>query len=404
MAHGMKVKGGINQVYGLCVIHNDRTGKDPEHEKEINRNNGNINPEKSKDNYNLIERNDLYEYAKKRYDEIEKDQEKAFRKDAVRAFSLVVYLPQEKEANGKEYEKEFFNGCLDYMKNKFGEKNILQAIVHKDENRPHIHIVAIPTTRDEHGKEHLNFKGAFQRQDYKEMHPELERHTQERTHDKTIRLYDETKEKTKTVSKERYILQDELKKLDKVREELERKEKELQKEIEKQKEQEKKLEAKEKELQEKEKELQKKIKEHNKQVKEYNQEREKLKNAERQQEERKNYLEERKNFCKENGIKDYKYHQAVKDYERTGDPTFNFFSDKDGKQYLGYIDPEIINPDRSRTERALLENQANNFYNDKEIQLIPQRNIERLETPEKEQERGLEELIKQAERDKNPER
>jgi chromosome segregation ATPase len=222
------------------------------------------------------------------------------------------------------------------MKNKFGEKNILQAIVHKDENRPHIHIVVIPTTRDEHGKEHLNFKGAFQRQDYKEMHPELERYTQERTKDKSIRLYDETKEKTKTVSKERYILQDELKKLDKIREELERKEKELQEEIEKQKEQEKKLEAKEKELQ-------KKIKEHNKQVKEYNQEREKLKNAERQQEERKNYLEERKNFCKENGIKDFKYHQAVKDYERTGDPTFNFFNDKDGKQYLGYIDPEIIN-------------------------------------------------------------
>lgn len=210
MGHIYKMNNNT-QVFGLMIIHNDRSKNDPEHERT--RENGNIDPERSQFNYNLMERSDAWAYYKERQEELEKERvEKTgqhLRKDAVRACSIVVYLPQEKEARGEDYEKQFFQGCVNYAAYKFGEKNIISAIVHKDENRPHVHIVAIPCTKepDRHGREYerISFKDAFDREQYRNMHPELQEHCRRTTHDRELKVYDEEKAKRRTVSKDEYI-------------------------------------------------------------------------------------------------------------------------------------------------------------------------------------------------------
>ena len=348
MGHMMKVKGGNSKLYGLMKIHNDRTQEDPEHKLEKDRSNKNIDPTRSHLNYNLIDRQDIYTYAKDRLEEIEKEQKEAtgrgFRKDAVRACSLVVYLPEEKEAKGEKYEKEFFKGCVDYMKEQFGEKNILQAIVHKDENRPHIHIVAIPTTRDERGKEHLNYKEAFTRKDYNRLHPELERHTQARTHDRTIKLYDPLKEKTKTVSKERYILRDEMKKLEKEREEIAREREKLEQERKELERAEKKKEEAERKLQQEHEKLKKNIEEHNKQVLKFNKVKEQI---ERQS----GYFEARESFIQKIGSTPYEYEKAIHEYEK-GQTQHPEIKTTHGTYYA---EPELKNPFNTPEEKKELE-------------------------------------------------
>lgn len=65
----------------------------------------------------------------------------AKRKDLVVLIEAVVTLPQDVEP---EDEKKFFKACYDFYANDFGEENIVNAVVHKDETTPHIHIDFMP--------------------------------------------------------------------------------------------------------------------------------------------------------------------------------------------------------------------------------------------------------------------
>ena len=295
MAHIMKIKGSKSQIFGLINIHIDRSNEDPDHQRD--RGNDNIDPLRSHLNYNLIDRNDPYKYASDRLDALEKEQKdhtgKGFRSDAVIACSTIVYLPEGYENRGLEFERQFFQGCTNYALDKFGPENVLTAIVHKDENRPHIHIVAIPIVKDQE-RDRLCFKEAFTRQDYRDMHPQLERYTREITKDKTIKLYDPLKEKTKTVSKERYIYNDEMKKLERERQELQRQKEQIDRAKEQQR----------------------------KEVKAYY-----------------NYNKEVDRYCERNGLTDAQYQREI-------------YINK----MQGYAppEPEKFNPDRSEKERALI--------------------------------------------------
>lgn len=231
MAHIQKITGTKSQIYGLVMIHNDRAKEDPNGQRE--RDNENIDPERTHLNYDLLNRPNPYKYAMERLDKIEKEQKertgKGFRSDAVKACSLIVYLPKEKEAKGEKYEREFFKGTLDYAINKFGKENILQAVVHKDENRPHIHIVALPITRDKEGHEKLCYKEAFSRKDYNRLHPELEKTCRARTGDRTISLYEDKDQKAQSVDKETYILRQKEEELKQAKEDYEKALKECEK-------------------------------------------------------------------------------------------------------------------------------------------------------------------------------
>ena len=63
------------------------------------------------------------------------------RDDLVVIGEMVVTLPQNVK---EEDEKKFFQSVYDFYSADFGEKNIVNAVVHKDEKTPHIHLDFVP--------------------------------------------------------------------------------------------------------------------------------------------------------------------------------------------------------------------------------------------------------------------
>lgn len=58
---------------------------------------------------------------------------------------VVVTLPKNVKA---EDEREFFEAVYDFYAEDFGEKNIVNAVVHKDEKTPHLHLDFVPVVVD----------------------------------------------------------------------------------------------------------------------------------------------------------------------------------------------------------------------------------------------------------------
>lgn len=59
---------------------------------------------------------------------------------------MIVTLPRDCK---KDDEREFFQAIYDFYCNDFGEENIMNAVVHKDEKQPHIHIDFVPVLKGE---------------------------------------------------------------------------------------------------------------------------------------------------------------------------------------------------------------------------------------------------------------
>lgn len=151
--------------------------------KTENHSNEDINKDLSYLNYQLIE---CDSYSDKINKEI-KDRykvNKSIRKDAV--LCVEVLFTSDKNFFEKltpEQEKIYFEKSVEFLKEQFGEKNVIFATVHKDETTPHLHAGFIPMTDD--GR--LNYKSfvngrdgliKLQNEYYEkmvELFPELER-------------------------------------------------------------------------------------------------------------------------------------------------------------------------------------------------------------------------------------
>lgn len=151
--------------------------------KTENHSNVDINKELSHLNYQLI---DCESYSEKINREIEERYKvnKSIRKDAV--LCVEVLFTSDKEFFDKltpEEERKYFKKSVEFLKEQFGEKNVVFATVHKDETTPHLHAGFIPMTDD--GR--LNYKNfvngregliKLQNEYFKKMveiFPELER-------------------------------------------------------------------------------------------------------------------------------------------------------------------------------------------------------------------------------------
>lgn len=116
--------------------------------KNENYSNEDINRELSSQNYQLIECNS---YKEKINHEIKERYKvnKSIRKDAVLCVETV--FTSDKEFFDKltpEQERLYFEKSVEFLKEQFGEKNIIFATVHKDETTPHLHAGFIPMTDD----------------------------------------------------------------------------------------------------------------------------------------------------------------------------------------------------------------------------------------------------------------
>lgn len=131
MAHISKFK--AVEVVGL-LEHNGRTGATRPHIHS----NQDIDVTRTKENYELcVGEGTAYERFKQRMQQVH-----CMKRDDVTVLdSLIVTLPKDVKL---EDTRRFFEGVYKFACNDYGEKNIINATVHMDENTPHIHIGFIP--------------------------------------------------------------------------------------------------------------------------------------------------------------------------------------------------------------------------------------------------------------------
>jgi len=101
--------------------------------------------------------------------------DKGIRKDAVVMTSTLVTSDSEyfKKLSNEE-QKEFFKKSFEFLKEKYGEKNIISATVHMDEATPHMHLCSVPLTED--GR--LSAKNIFDRKALLNLQDELPKYLQ----------------------------------------------------------------------------------------------------------------------------------------------------------------------------------------------------------------------------------
>lgn len=135
--HFEKHKANDTAVNGL-QRHNERVpGK-----KHSNKN---IDDSRTADNV-FLKKSDS-KFNKSVNDVIEKEREgglKGVRKDAVRMVEATVQLSG-KVLNMSEYEQEqVLRDSYEWLKDKFGEDNVISAVIHKDETNMHLHFDFVP--------------------------------------------------------------------------------------------------------------------------------------------------------------------------------------------------------------------------------------------------------------------
>ena len=166
--------------------------------------NNDINLDKTKNNYHLIESKN---FSRDTEHIIQKNYKgtKAIRKDAVKNIELI--FTSDKDFFDKltpENERKFFEKSLEFAQEYFGEKNIFSAIIHKDETTPHMHINLVPITKEGKlsAKEVVgNRKDLEQMQDkyfqkISKSFPELERGKKKEITNKIHKSLDEFKKET----------------------------------------------------------------------------------------------------------------------------------------------------------------------------------------------------------------
>lgn len=312
MAHVAKY---AKSACGHMINHYNR-----DKEKECNRSNENIDKERTKDNYNLMQRQETpQEYLKERTSELYC----LNRADVKVMADYVVTLPKDYVGSSQE----FFVHTTDFLNNRYGAENCLGAFVHMDETQPHLHYSFIPVTKDnnpEHEQEEkICAKEVLTKQDLKTFHPDLQSYLREKMPDREINIYSETKEKTKNASLERYKLERELETLKKQQEKNLEKERELNK-------QQRELERKQIDVKSREKDVSER--EH------------RLDKLEARNKEVDRYFKHRDDYCERNGLTQNMYEKECLMSRYTGNL----------KPY-----PEIANPTLPREEREQLAQSYN---------------------------------------------
>ncbi len=170
MAEIKKFKRG---AVGRLLLHNNRTQDDG-----VTHSNEMIDLSKTPENY-ILNAGGIDAYRKRMAEIYHID-----RADLVTLAEAIVTLPR--DVNPRD-ERKFFEGVYDFYKTDFGEKNIINAVVHKDESQPHIHFDFIPVKPREdslrvqnYEKEHgltvdgmLNARSVLNRIYFQKMHPRL---------------------------------------------------------------------------------------------------------------------------------------------------------------------------------------------------------------------------------------
>ena len=78
---------------------------------------------------------------------------------------LVTASPEYMNSLSAEEQKKYFEKSLEFIQERYGQKNTLYAVVHQDEATPHMHVGVIPITEDNR----LSAKDIFNKQELREL-------------------------------------------------------------------------------------------------------------------------------------------------------------------------------------------------------------------------------------------
>lgn len=150
----------------------DVKGIEREVEREGKLKNEDIDPSRSHLNKELVDNPGgmtLYQRVKKRVDVV-REKGNRVQKNSVNLLSSVITFPKEDNSDKTEEDQElYFKICLAYFQKKFGKENVVSAIIHKDESRPHMHLQQVPVTKDTR----LAARDVMKKSDVNEIHDEL---------------------------------------------------------------------------------------------------------------------------------------------------------------------------------------------------------------------------------------
>lgn len=117
-------------------------------EKGVSHTNEDIDWNKTHENIDLLHQDEKFRtVVKNRIDEL--DLKRAIRKDAT-VMSQCLITSDNKFFDGmtKDQQVEFFKKSYDFIKDRYGEKNMVSATIHFDERTPHMHVNFVPVTED----------------------------------------------------------------------------------------------------------------------------------------------------------------------------------------------------------------------------------------------------------------
>ncbi|MEK4715929.1 MobV family relaxase [Sporosarcina sp. FSL K6-5500] len=198
----------VSDVQGIQK-HNQRQG--------ISKSNLDIDYEKTDQNYDLLNDENLkYESEIK-----EKISEQVKRKPRANSVVLSEFLitasPEYMDSLSAEEQKKYFEKSLEFIQERYGQKNTLYAVVHQDEATPHMHVGVIPITEDNR----LSAKDIFNKQELIELQEEFPKHLQENNFE-VVRgeKGSEKKHLSSQEYKEKQDLEKEIKEIEKEKEEL----------------------------------------------------------------------------------------------------------------------------------------------------------------------------------------
>lgn len=137
VVHMMKIKAGS---MGGIQSHNNR--------EHPSRSNPDIDPERTKDNYDLVPCDNYRGEFRRKVSELV-ESKKAVRKDAVAVCNFIVTSDKDTMAGmGADGQRAFFEDSVKWFADRYGADRILNATVHMDEATPHLHIGVVPITAD----------------------------------------------------------------------------------------------------------------------------------------------------------------------------------------------------------------------------------------------------------------
>lgn len=198
----------------------DVKGKEMEQERKGKISNEDIDLEKTKHNYDLVDSDEnLYNQVKNRVAALKESGSRVQKNSVVMYSNILTVSVEQAKIWGEEKTDDYFKACYEFFSEEFGKENVVSAKIHKDETAPHMHLHFVPVNK-ENGK--LQARISMNKAKINYIHDELPKFLQERDF-----------EVERGAGKKEKNIEDihEYKEVQKLKEEVQKQKKELTKEL-----------------------------------------------------------------------------------------------------------------------------------------------------------------------------